>query len=111
VTEIRNEDTVLDSLQEIEWRFTNATYNMRAVLASEDDRFFCDATGDYSLGDLGVQLDETDPNTGSHECVAGYNPFGFFDLDQTSLRDTILLTQDLTVDSVRTLKVIKLTLD
>ena len=111
VIELRNEDTVVDTTQEIVWRFTNVTYNMRVVLTSGDDRFFCDCAGDYLLIDSGLYFEETDPNVADHACFPDHNPMGLFEFDQTSLTDTILMTQDLTVGSVRMIKVLKLTLD
>ena len=108
--EVDRDDTVIDSIQPVDFRFTNSTYSMKIVVVSENDRFFCDCAGDYSLVS-GIQFLEADSNSTGEACLSRHNPRGGFGLDQSSLRDTLLIVQDLTADSVRTVKVLKLTPD
>jgi hypothetical protein len=103
-------NTLVDTTQTVDWRFTNTTYNMKVVLPTEEVRFFCDCAGDYELVS-GVQLIETDDNLTNKVCTPLHNPKGAFGLDQSSIQDTILIAQDLTEESIRRIKVLKLTLD
>jgi hypothetical protein len=106
--EIDRGDTILDTIEEVDWRFTNTTYTMMVVVPSEEASFFCDCEGTYLLMS-GIGFFESDSNTTGVTCFSEYNPRGGFGLDQSSLKDTILMAQEKGLDSVRQIKVLKLT--
>lgn len=105
-------DTIIpDTTNSIILRFTQSTYNIKVdeTIDGGDRRFFCDAEGGYSLTN-GIQFTEEDGNLTNKVCTPGDNPTGSFGLDQSTLKDTILMTQ-VSTDSlnVQTTKTIKIT--
>ena len=75
-------------VQEVNWRFTTATYQMRVSDVSPDT-ISCNCAGDYVLGN-NVELVEINPVLDPFVCDQGRNPKGVFGLDQ-SKTDTVLL--------------------
>jgi hypothetical protein len=108
--QIEGVDTVVDTTQMVDFRFTTASYNMKLILPTEEIRFFCDCAGTYKL-ENGVQFAEDDPNLTNKVCTPANNPNGFFGLDQSSIEDTIVIKQDLTDEGVRKIKTLKLSRD
>ena len=108
--QIEGVDTVVDTTQMVDFRFTTASYNMKFILPTEEIRFFCDAAGLYEL-ENGVQFMEEDPNLTNKVCTPDNNPTGSFGLDQSSIKDTIVIKQDLTEEGVRKIKTLKLSPD
>lgn len=74
--------------QEVNWRFTTATYQMR-VSDNSSDTISCNCAGEYSLSN-NVELLEINPVLDPFVCDQGRNPKGVFGLDQ-SKTDTVLL--------------------
>ena len=74
--------------QEVNWRFTTATYQMRVSDASPDT-ICCNSAGEYTLSS-NVELNEINPVLDPFVCNQEGNPKGVFGLDQ-SKTDTVLL--------------------
>ena len=108
--QISGVDTLVDTTQLVDFRFTDKTYNMKILPPAEELRFFCDCAGDYTL-ENGVQFIETDGNLTNKVCTPANNPTGSFGLDRSTLPDTMLIKQDLTDGGVRRIKTLKLVKD
>ena len=106
-------DTLVDTLQYVNFRFTNSTYLMKLNEKLQDPgtQFFCDVEGEYKL-ESGVQFDELDDNLTNKVCTPAHNPFGGFGLNQNTGTDTIRIKQDIVDDDgVRSIKTLELVLE
>jgi len=87
--------------QEVNWRFTTATYTMR-VANTSTDTISCNCAGDYVL-ENNVELVQITPVLDPFTCDQGRNPQGVFGVDRSKV-DTVFLrrvsadtTQELTL--------------
>ena len=111
LVQIRGIDTLLDTTNVVEARFTRTDYNIDPTASADQGSYFCHSNGKYSLED-GVRFDVRDGNVDREVCTEADNPSGFFGLIQNTGTDTIIVKQDMT-DSlgIRSVKILKLVLE
>jgi hypothetical protein len=105
--EIDGSETVVDTMEQLQVRFTCGNYNIRFLELADGNPYFCNSSGEYSLATDSILFVDTDGGPAA-PCNALASPYGYFNIDDSSLRDTVVFSQVRTVESIRRIKILKL---